>query len=461
MKIKGLVILGLSAALALGTATVSALAAGWVEAGGQWQYQDDNGYKVTNAWRTGADGQWRYLNGSGNMAVSSWVDNDYYVDEYGVMIKDTWLKVDDINNNSDGVIWYYFGSNGKTVRDGWKKINDNWYNFDDMGQMQTGWADNNTYFLDANGQMSVGWKKLDPPEGTDYSQDWENEGDPFDLTENNGQYWYYFRGNGKKLTPKDDASAENGVVRIDGTYYCMNMDGALQYGWKNVTGNSGITAYKYFMPDGKMVTGWYSETPPKGLDYSDDEVRWYYFNSKGVPKADEDGEPTSKDLLILGGKTYLFNEYGNPVCGLRKVKVSESKDSYVSYYFGKNMNNCWAQKGRQQVEEGDGETSTFLFLDSGKGVHGVKDGSLYYYGKLQKAQEDKYELFNVPGKDYAVLINSSGKVMKNTTVKNSDGSKYKTNNTGIVLEIDGQTVGNLVGRDPVEPDWHEDDSWWH
>lgn len=459
MKKKGIAVAVLTAALALGASSSVWAAAGWVQNNGQWQYQDNYGYIVKNQWQKGADGKWRYLNSSGYIATDMWVDDEYYVDSNGIMVTDGWIRLDG-SDYSDGICWFYFDGKGKAVKEGWKKINNKWYFFDETGLMLTGWVDENQYYTNSDGEMLIGWQRLDPPEDVDYSQDSEEDYDPFSLAENDGQYWYYFKSNGKKLTPKEDGG-ENGVVRIDKDYYCMNMDGALQYGWKNVTGDSGITGYRYFLSNGKMVTGWYSAEAPRGMEHGDGEIHWYYFNSKGVPKADEDGTATVKDLITIGGKTYLFNEYGNPVYGLRKVYLNEGNEGeYTSYYFGRNENECWAHKGRQQVQEDSGEVNTFYFTDAGRGYTGIRDNYFYYVGKVQAAQDDKYEIINMPGKDYGVLVNSSGKVLKNTTVKMSDGSRYKTGASGQVVKIDDQEVSNITGREPVEPDWTQDD-WYN
>lgn len=461
MKRKICAVLTLTAVLSAG-ATVSAwAAAGWVQNNGQWQYQDRDGYIVRNEWQKGADGKYRYLDSSGYIAVSTWIDDEYYVGSDGIMVTDSWLREDCSSETDSGIAWYYFDSRGQAVKEGWKKIDDVWYYFDDVGVMQTGWVDENRYYTNENGQMLTGWQLLDPPEDVSYDEDEEEEYDPFTQADNEGKYWYYFKSNGRKVTPDEDSGNEYGTVRIDGDYYCMNSDGAMQYGWKNVEGGSSITSYKYFKSDGKMVTGWYSLAAPRGIDDSSDEIHWYYFNSKGVPKADEDGIPTKDDLLTINGKTYLFNNVGNPVYGLRKVYLGESEDesNYTSYYFGEDDNDCWAHSGKIKVEEDSGEENTYYFTSAGRGFTGIKDNYLYYVGKLQVAQNDKYELINVPGKDYAVMVNSSGKVMKSTTVKNSDDIKYKTNSSGQVIEIDGEEVSGVTGIDPEEPDYVTDD-WY-
>lgn len=461
MKRKICAVLTLTAMLSAGAAVSAWAAAGWVQNNGQWQYQDRDGYIVRNEWQKGADGKYRYLDSSGYIAVSTWIDDEYYVGSDGIMVTDSWLREDCSSETDSGIAWYYFDSRGQAVKEGWKKIDDVWYYFDDVGVMQTGWVDENRYYTNENGQMLTGWQLLDPPEDVSYDEDDEEEYDPFTQADNDGKYWYYFKSNGRKVTPDEDSGNEYGTVRIDGDYYCMNSDGALQYGWKNVEGGSSITSYKYFKSDGKMVTGWYSLAAPRGIDDSSDEIHWYYFNSKGVPKADEDGIPTKDDLLTINGKTYLFNNVGNPVYGLRKVYLGESEDesNYTSYYFGEDDNDCWAHSGKIKVEEDSGEENTYYFTSAGRGFTGIKDNYLYYVGKLQVAQNDKYELINVPGKDYAVMVNSSGKVMKSTTVKNSDGMKYKTNSSGQVIEIDEEEVSGVTGIDPEEPDYVTDD-WY-
>ncbi len=461
MKRKICAVLTLTAMLSAGAAVSAWAAAGWVQNNGQWQYQDRDGYIVRNEWQKGADGKYRYLDSSGYIAVSTWIDDEYYVGSDGIMVTDSWLREDCSSETDSGIAWYYFDSRGQAVKEGWKKIDDVWYYFDDVGVMQTGWVDENRYYTNESGQMLTGWQLLDPSEDVSYDEDDEEEYDPFTQADNDGKYWYYFKSNGRKVTPDEDSGNEYGTVRIDGDYYCMNSDGAMQYGWKNVEGGSSITSYKYFKSDGKMVTGWYSLAAPRGIDDSSDEIHWYYFNSKGVPKADEDGIPTKDDLLTINGKTYLFNNVGNPVYGLRKVYLGESEDesNYTSYYFGEDDNDCWAHSGKIKVEEDSGEENTYYFTSAGRGFTGIKDNYLYYVGKLQVAQNDKYELINVPGKDYAVMVNSSGKVMKSTTVKNSDDIKYKTNSSGQVIEIDGEEVSGVTGIDPEEPDYVTD-GWY-
>ena len=72
-------------------------------------------------------------------------------------------------------------------------------------------------------------------------------------------------------------------------------------------------------------------------------------------------------------------------------------------------------------------------------------------GKLQEADDGtKYEVICVEGRNY--LVNTSGKVMEDTTVKDSSGTKFETNKTGVVVKVDKESDnGDEYARDPYEP----------
>lgn len=445
MRRRGLIILTLSAALTVGSGIVSLAAAGWATENGKWVYYDSNGSFVTNEWKKGADDQWRYLNDYGEMAISCWVDDTYYVDANGIMVSGRWLQLSYGNGGrAEGTNWYYFNDNGKAVISAWKKIDNRWYHFDADGAMETGWIEDNMYYMGAGGAAVIGWNKLYPPEGE------EENSDPFDDDE--GKKWYYFNSSGKKFVPTE-ANNGYGEKRIDGTYYCFNMNGAMQTGWVNIGGDDTIAGYRYYGKDGKAITGWYSEEAPRGLSGASDDVDWYYFSSKGVPKCGpEPGEATASDLTRINNKTYLFNSVGNPVYGLQKVYTNKDKTEATAYYFEENTRT--ARTGRTTIREEDGNTATYYFQTNGKGYTGVKDGTLYYMGKQQKADAGtRYQPISLPdGKTY--LVNTSGKITKSTSgVKDADGIKYTTNSQGILMKVNDETVSEGYGRPPEEPVW--------
>ena len=98
----------------------------------------------------------------------------------------------------------------------------------------------------------------------------------------------------------------------------------------------------------------------------------------------------------------------------------------------------------------------YYFAPGGEGYTGVKDNSLYYMGKLQKADSgDQYTVFSIPqGNRYNnYVVNTSGKIVKNTTVKDKTGTKYKTNSSGILVKEDDEVVSGGDYTEPREPEW--------
>lgn len=451
MKRKGFIILGLTVFLTWGTGITALAAAGWAMENGKWVYYDNSGYIVTEEWQRGADNLWRYLNSRGEMAVDSWIDDTYYVDSNGIMVSGKWMKLSyNYNGGTSEDHWYYFQDNGKVVKDAWKKINNKWYHFDSEGMMETGWMDNEMSFSNDDGAALIGWHKLYPPEGQERS--W----DPFD---DDGKYWYYFNSTGKKFVPELTNGADYGEKRIDGTFYCFDRNGAMQTGWVYVgsgeADTDSIKDYRFYNSSGKGVTGWYSSEPPRTVTGYENEVEWFYFSKSGVPKyGPVEGTGSTTDFVRIDNKTYLFNHRGNPVTGLQKVYTSGSE--YTSYYF--NESTCTVETGKITVDEGDGNKSQFYFSTGGKGFTGVQSGSLYYMGKLQKAENgSKYTVISIPsgsGKYTSYLVNSSGRVMKSTSGIKDNGIKYVTNSNGVLTKINEEVVdsGTSFGE-PVEPAW--------
>lgn len=460
MRKRGLAVLVLAALMTFGATGISSMAAeGWAQEGGNWVYYNSRGERTYNAWKQGGDGLWRYLNDYGVMAVNSWVDNEeYYVDAEGVMVAGRWLQIQS-DNWDKGPEWHYFNQTGKAVKDKWEKINNNWYHFDDNGAMETGWILDDMYYCDENGVMLTGWQRLEPPDPDDYEEE-EHTG-PFDEeTMDDGKYWFYFSSSGKKVVPDDDGD-DIMTKRINGTYYCLDENGAMQTGWVCVNGDESqeITDYRYVDSSGQVRVGWYSVEPPEALRNNYDyDVEWFYFSNKGVPEVGPmKGSATVSDLKRINGNTYLFDENGVPVFGLQRVYLNKDMSESTAYYFGTREQSSML-KGKFKIDEG-GDVCQYYFTNTGRGYTGVYDNYLYYMGKLQKADSgSKYEVFTIWNGDSAknYVVNSTGHIAKNTTVKDRDGVKYKTNSGGVLLQEDGEDVDGQTYNAPEEPEWDND-----
>lgn len=455
MRKRGLAMLALAAVMAFGPAGITAMAAeGWVQEGGNWTYYNASGNKMQNVWRQGGDGLWRYIGNNGYMVTNTWVDDDtYYVDTNGIMVAGKWLQVTNTRSDDRDYDWYYFTGTGKSVKNKWEKIADKWYYFDDTGVMQTGWVLDDMYYCGTDGVMVTGWQKLEPADGiddNDYSGPFEDEDD--------GKRWYYFGTNGKKVVPDSDGDNFK-QKRINGVYYVLAEDGAMQTGWVCVTGDDSdnIEDYRYVDSNGTVRVGWYSIEPPENIMGGyDHDVEWFYFSNRGVPQTGpEKGAARSSDIKKINGNSYLFNEKGVPVYGLQQVYLSSDGSEYTAYYFGSRSQSSML-RGKQRIDEG-GTTVQYYFTSTGRGYTGVYENNLYYMGKQQKADSgSKYEVISIPdGDGYKnYVVNTSGRIAKNTTVKDNDGIKYKTSSGGLLLAIDDETDGiNGVFKSPEEPDW--------
>ena len=469
MRKKGLKVLLSAAVLSFGLFTFSAFAAeGWALSNNTWVYLDQNGQRMTNVWKKGADNLWRYLDGKGEMAINTWADDEYYVDSNGIMVTNQWQKVQAPYSRSNELYWFYFGSSGKVVRDGWKKIDGKNYLFDTDGIMQTGWSEDGMYYLGSDGAMRTGWRYLEPSESEDWYSDY-SEPQTAD-----GMYWYYVRSNGKKYTPAtSDSGGEYRTYKIDGNYFCFDYNGRMQIGWVYMEGDpesassDTIEGWRYFAESGvksatlgSAVPGWLSLEPPEPLQSNvDDPVQWFYFDKEGKPESGpEIASASTDDFVRVSGKTYLFNTYGNPVSGLHKIQIGDTGE-YTTYYFDESSKT--PLKGKRRVEEADGTVSDFYFNEgsySGRGYTGVKNGYLYYMGKRQEADSGwRYMPISIPTENgyETYVVNSSGRVSKNTTVKDGDGNKYKVSRTGLLEEVNEEPASGTY-EEPIEPVTEED-----
>lgn len=451
----------LAAAACLMTVMMSGTAfADWQSlSDGRWIYTEgSNNMRVTSDWRKGADDQFRWLDASGVMATNTWADGEYYVDENGIRVTNQWKKLENRNASwdaEDKTAWFYFSSTGKCFSDGWCKIDGKQYYFDSNGALKTGWIDDDHYALE-DGTMAVGWHECEDPDYED-----ERDNDPFDEEEKS--HYYYFLSTGKVYKP-NISTGNAKTYKIDGKTYCFDERGAMLTGWVDMDDKEGggFDNYRYCNQDGTVATGWLSLYPPddndpRGIGYTD-EVQWFYFNSQGVPKVGKPlSEAVTSGITKINNISYMFDEKGNPVYGLRKVMQGEKE---YCYYFGEDRSVSSVVKGKAEVLEGDGTKSSFYFTETGssagRGYTGVKNNYLYYMGKLQKAEE-KYEVINVEEKAY--LVNTAGKVMKNAKkVKDMSGDKISTGSLGTVNKINDESDNGLgIAREPLEPTYWDID----
>lgn len=147
--------------------------------------------------------------GPGGTSDGGAIRGNNYVLPDGRKAANTWKKV----SNQ----WYYFDQNGNMARN-WQNIGGFWYYMDGSGVMQTGWVNpsgDSWYYLNNNGDMCTGW--IQPRQGE----------------------WYYLDASG---------CMQRYWVQVNGKWYFMNESGRMQTGWITVNEKN-----YYLHSDGSMA----------------------------------------------------------------------------------------------------------------------------------------------------------------------------------------------------------------
>ena len=443
-----------AALLAIGGAMTSFAAQGWVEEDGTWYFYDKDGNRVEDEWKKSGD-NWFWLDSEegGAMATDKLIEDDddtYYVDGNGVMVTNTWVKVVNEEQDEDDdpaeYRYYYMQSNGKAYKGNGnnlskKTIDGKQYAFDEDGKMLYGWvktdgtmANGEDEWQDAyyyfggweDGSLKTGWQKI-------------TVHDPSSDKDDDYDYWFNFKANGKKRTHAED----NDTWKSNGKYYHFNQYGVMVYEWFNIA-TSGTTnpqsasnwAYFSSPEDGARYTkGWFKVAPPTednsfaevddtfaNNDSKDESDRWYYSNG-------HDEGLAVGEIKKIKGKYYGFwpddgEKAGRMLTGLCALKMSGSKivdvidddmdadglddfmDKYGTesqansdvylYYFGNDADTDGAMKTGNVTINLDGDSYQFQFKKNGdassrgRGVNGIDDGKyIYQYGQKVKADSDE------------------------------------------------------------------------
>ena len=354
---------------------------GWYQENHHWRfYQDD---KPALNWKQ-IQGKWYYFDQDGNRLHST-IYKGYAFDQDGVMIENSWTKLDNQ--------WYYADPSGRLAQNTWKKINGSWYYFDQTGSMLSNTAIDG-YLLTKSGAMAEkGWTKLDQiwyyvaPSGKISQDKWEKISGS----------WYYFDKDGGMLSAttfkgylfnQSGAMAENNWVKIKDTWFYANGSGRyVQENWQKIQGswysfdqNGGMLADKwkgsyYLKTSGAMAENeWIFDKAYKSWFYLKADGRYanqewigaYYLKSGGYMAKNEWIED-SQDK----GRYYL-DENGRYVTGIHKI----SGKDHLFQKDGKWISEVSTEGGFTK-----GQYSNTIFLDPG---HGGRDSGAFYYNVAEK-----------------------------------------------------------------------------
>ena len=493
-------VLSAAALLAIGASMTSfAATPHWDQEDGEWVYLDRNGDKVSGEWKK-SNGQWYFLDDDGYMAKDVLVeynDNRYYVDENGVKVTNAWVSMDNddlLDDDDISTVWFYFDGKGKATGygkddgaiksvsygDGQK----GYFIFNSDGVMLSGWQDwkGNLYHLgDENeGWAKTGWNFLDTDD--EWFDDGSEDGDPYEDEE-----WFWFGSDGKAAKSKNK--------QIGGKWYAFDSHGVMMDLWVYGTGSQitnnnasstsatktdGDAQSRYHVEDnGGREKNWIWAYANTDYDDYDDDMYWFYLDSKGRPVVAVAGNGTGVDLTdsdkaydalvakSIKNKTYIFDGAGRMRSGLfalNDVVRGNGSTTLDGYYYFTEDDNHGATDGQMVTNkkvtiEVDGEDKTYYFDKTGRAyINTIISGSLYGNdGALVDGYGDgsTYAVVGVEGSIYEkgktapidltpvqvegtnltgayVLLNGNGKIKKNGTVTDVDGFKVTVKNYKVV-----------------------------
>ena len=354
---------------------------GWYQENHHWRfYQDD---KPALNWKQ-IQGKWYYFDQDGNRLHST-VYKGYAFDQDGVMIENSWTKLDNQ--------WYYADSSGRLAQNTWKKINGSWYYFDQTGSMLSNTAVDG-YLLTKSGAMAEkGWTKLNQiwyyvaPSGKISQDKWEKI---------NGS-WYYFDKDGGMLSAttfkgylfkKSGALAENNWVKIKDTWFYASSSGRyVQDKWQKIQGSW----YSFAHDGGMLADKWQGSyflkasgaMAEKEWIFDKTYKSWFYLKANGTYAALEwigayylkSGGYMAKNEWIYDDyykARYYLDDSGHYVSGTYKIDGKE----HLFQKYGQWISEVSTEGGFTK-----GQYSKTIFLDPG---HGGRDSGAFYYNVAEK-----------------------------------------------------------------------------
>lgn len=354
---------------------------GWYQENDHWRFYQDDQPAVN--WKK-IQGKWYYFDQNGDRLQST-IYKGYAFDQDGVMVENSWTKLDNQ--------WYYADSSGRLAQNSWKKINGSWYYFDQTGVMLSKTSIDG-YFLSQSGAMaSHGWQEVNQvwyyvlPSGKISQDKWEKIKGT----------WYYFDKEGRMLSEttfkgylfkKSGALAENNWVKIKDTWFYASDSGRyvqdkwqkIQGSWYSFTHDGGMLADKwqgsyYLKTSGSMAEKeWIFDKTYKSWFYLKANGRYanqewigaYYLKSGGYMAKSEwidDGQDKGR---------YYLDENGRYVTGIHKI----SGKDHLFQKDGKWISEVSTEGGFVK-----GQYSNTIFLDPG---HGGRDSGAFYYNVAEK-----------------------------------------------------------------------------
>ena len=169
-----------------------------------------------------------------------------------------------------------------------------------------------------------------------------------------------------------------------------------------------VADYQYYgaAGDGKRANGWHTIEGIAGLHDMDETYTFFFKNGKAYHSS-----TAGNELFTVNGKKYAFSDLGEMQTGRQIVNIGDGE--IANFFFG---DDGIMKTGKQNIyNEVTGETESWFFHNEGEkrgqGYHGIRENTLYVYGKRQEATSDQKYAPAVLN-DTTYLVNTSGSVQK-------------------------------------------------
>ncbi len=435
-------------------------------------YADSEGVLLSNGWFN-LEGKYYYFYPGANSPCKSWVNIDekrYYVDENGVRQQSGWFAIHGINGNGEEYKnWYYAGTDGVILRNGFARLDGKTYYFDQNGfSFRKRWfvdGSGHRYYLDENGVLqSNGWFKISSTNTQTgvITDSWyladengavfkggycEVDGKTYYFDVNGTMYkkrWLTTEKGGRQYFDEDGVLCKDSWFSIDGTradgteytnWYHTDKNGNIQKnGWYSIDdkvyylNESGNMATKWFDDkkyylgeDGALRHGWqWLEIEDEWIDDNDrvaahfekfGKQAWFYFSeTSGRKRACTSGTYTES---TVGGVGYIFDTYGIMQRGwIRMKNISPSIKGFRYLYKETGEGHVIGQLAKNdwvktvEPDELDGPSGEFWYYLKGSGEPVFASAGKYVIEKI----DGKRYAFDAEGHTRAGLLEIENEV---------------------------------------------------
>ena len=391
-----------------------------------WGWVDESGERVTDAadW---ANGLYYCGTADDGAQVTGWA-------QLHVLDEEVESRFDGSQDEEEQDYWFYFNSNGKKVtadteegeKYATKTINGNKYAFDADGVMAFEWNDGFATEDSADPKASAaGWQYYNDRSAGNRAKGWFYEVPAeklnADAYDDGSTKWYYAKNDGSLYA--------NEIKTINGKKYAFNKAGEMLSGLQAlwIDAEPGLITKNVAIDEESEIDEYVDVNAGRYDVTADHSYVIYYFGS-----GDDGAMKLNSQNIEIDGEVYNFYFVKS---GENKGKAFGTATVNEEYTLNDDM--------------GVYCENSLVYDDKAVYTNGLKvtaDSDLRYQAVDVRTGEviSRRDMEKVTGTDrqYMVLVNASGSIMKNkSSVKDGDDYYYSTNKYGVITAIASEKDG--------------------